>query len=70
MGEMWSVTMGTLIVDLFDKKSDRMIWRGTAKDTLSQGPTNNQAADAKAVAKPVQKSVEKMFKKFPVSASK
>jgi len=65
VGQTWEVHTGTLLVDLFDSASNRMIWRGAARETLSQGPTNNAAADAKRVEKPVKKAVEKMFKKFP-----
>lgn len=69
-GQMWNVSVGSLIVDLVDKKSDQMVWRGTATETLPHGPTNNQAADAKSVAKPVRNCLAKMFKKYPVSDSK
>lgn len=65
IGQSWSVTTGTLVVDLFDKKSDRMIWRGAAKDTLDP-PTGNDAKDAQRAEKTVKKAVEKMFKKFPI----
>ena len=65
VGQSWNVTTGTLVVDLIDRKSDRMVWRGAAKDTLSDPPTNDAAKDAKRVEKTVKKAVEKMFKKFP-----
>ena len=49
---------GTLIVDLFNKKTNKLIWRGTATDTVSDDPQKN--------ARHIQKAVEKMFKdKFP-----
>lgn len=49
--------VGTLVVDLFDARTKRLIWRGTAEDTLSDKPEKNE--------KKLQQAVEKMFKKFP-----
>lgn len=51
-------TQGTLIVDLYDRQSKKLMWRGTATDTIPNDP--------KKVAEKIQKSAEKMFKKnFP-----
>jgi hypothetical protein len=48
---------GTLIVDLFDAKTKKLVWRGVASDTVSDDPAKN--------AEKIDKSVEKMFgKKF------
>ena len=48
---------GTLVVDLFDAKTKKLVWRGIAADTVSDNPAKN--------AERVDKSVEKMFgKKF------
>ena len=50
--------MGILTVDLVDAKKKQMIWRGQAtEDSIS----NSQKGDEKQV----QKSVEKMFDRFP-----
>ena len=62
----WDVTTGTLLIDLFDHKTDRVIFRGTAKDVLERAPSANMAADAKLVSKQVNKGIEKIFKKYPV----
>jgi hypothetical protein len=48
---------GTLIVDLYSAKSQSLLWRGIAQDTLSNNGDKNQ--------KLVGKAVEKMFKKYP-----
>ena len=61
----WPVTKGTLVVELSDTKSKSSVWRATATDTLEHGPTGNAGKDAKSVAKPIRKAVEKMFKQFP-----
>jgi len=61
----WPVTRGTLVIDLVDPKNQNSVWRGSATDTLNQGPTGNAVKDAKSVQKTVDKAVEKMFKKFP-----
>jgi hypothetical protein len=47
----------TLIVDLHDAKSQSLIWRGIAQDTLSNNGNKNQQL--------VQKAVQKMFKQWP-----
>jgi hypothetical protein len=47
----------TLIVDLHDAKSQSLIWRGIAQDTLSNNGDKNQ--------KMVQSAIAKMFKQWP-----
>jgi hypothetical protein len=54
--------VGTLVVDLFDTKTKKLLWRGTSSDTLSNNSDNN--------IKNLNKGVEKMFKKFPPESSK
>ena len=49
--------VGTLVVDLFDRKTKALLWRGSASDTLSNSSTNN--------IKNLDKSVKKLFKGFP-----
>jgi len=49
--------VGTLVVDVFDASSKKLIWRGTATDTLSAHPDKNE--------KKLEHSVADMFKKFP-----
>lgn len=50
-------TVGTLVVDLFDRKTKALLWRGSASNTLSNSSTNN--------IKDFDKSVKKLFKGFP-----
>src|SRR5687768_17119656 len=61
----WPVTKGTLVVNISDTKTKNEVWRGTATDTLKQGPSGSKVEDAKSVEKSIRKSVEKMFKQFP-----
>ena len=61
----WPVTKGTLVINISDAKTKNGLWRGTATQTLEHGPTGDLSRDAKTVAKPINKAVEKMFKKFP-----
>ena len=61
----WTVTKGTLSLDIVDSKTKVSVWRGTATHTLEHGPTGDVAKDAKSVAGPIRKSVQKMFKQFP-----
>ena len=63
---MWDVTTGTLLIDLFDPKMDRTVFRGTAKDVLQRAPSADMAADAKLVSKQINKGIAKIFKKYPV----
>jgi len=54
--------VGTLVVDLFDPNSKKLIWRGSASDTLSNKSDKN--------IKNLDRSVLKMFNHFPPQASK
>jgi Domain of unknown function (DUF4136) len=63
--QAWAVTKGTLLVDISDARTKSAVWRGMASHTLENGPTGNAARDAKTVEKPINKAVQKMFKKFP-----
>ena len=63
--QSWPVTQGTLVVNISDTQTKNEVWRGTASDTLKQGPSGNKVEDAKSVEKTIRKAVEKMFKQFP-----
>lgn len=65
---MWDVTTGTLVIDLLDRQSDRVVFRGTITDVLQRAPSADLKADAKIVTKPINKGVAKIFKKYPVKA--
>src|ERR1700732_2241311 len=54
--------VGTLVVDLFETKTKKLLWRGTSSDTLSNNSDKN--------IKNLDKGVEKMFKQFPPGSSK
>jgi len=60
-----AVTKGTLVIDMSDARTKNGVWRGIASHTLENGPTGNPVQDAKEVEKPINKAVQKMFKKFP-----
>jgi hypothetical protein len=49
--------VGTLVVDLFDAHAKKLIWRGSASDTLSDKSAKN--------IKNFNKGVQKMFDHFP-----
>jgi hypothetical protein len=51
--------VGTLVVDLFDANSKKLVWRGSSSDTLSDKSDNN--------IKNLDKGVQKMFNHFPPS---
>jgi Domain of unknown function (DUF4136) len=63
-GGMGSITpqqnvIGTLIVDLYDAKTQSLVWRGIGQNTLSTNGGKNQQL--------VQNAVTKMFKQWPKS---
>jgi hypothetical protein len=47
----------TLIVDLYNAKSQSLLWRGIGQDTLSNNGNKNQQL--------VSKAIQKMFKQWP-----
>jgi hypothetical protein len=49
--------VGTLVVDIFDGKTKKLIWRATSSETLSNNQDKND--------KKLEKDVTDMFKKFP-----
>ncbi|MEX5214115.1 MAG: DUF4136 domain-containing protein [Nitrospiraceae bacterium] len=52
-----TVTIGTVVVDMYDAKDKRMIWRGRGSDTVLEDPAENEAQ--------IREGAEKMFEKFP-----
>jgi len=48
-----------MIVDLYDAKTQSLVWRGIAQDTLSNNGNKNQQM--------VEKAIQKMFKQWPKS---
>src|SRR5580692_7634741 len=50
---------GTMVVDLYDAKTQSLVWRGIAQNTLNNNGNKNQQM--------VQKAVTKMFKQWPAS---
>jgi len=50
-------TVGTLIIDMFDSKTKRLIWRGSASDVVSGKPEKDD--------KKLNQAVSKMFDQFP-----
>lgn len=55
-----TVQRGMLVVDIADAESRRLLWRGVARDTLSDKPEKNH--------KKLAKAVDKMFKDLPTAA--
>ena len=54
--------VGTLVLDLFDAKTKKVIWRGSSTDTLSDKSDKN--------IKNLDKGVQKMFDHFPPEEKK
>jgi Domain of unknown function (DUF4136) len=54
--------VGTLVLDVFDAQSKKLLWRGSASDTLSDKADKN--------IKNLNKGVQKMLKDFPPGSAK
>jgi len=54
--------VGTLVIDLFDTKAKKLLWRGISSDTLSNNSNQN--------IKNLDKGVDKLFKQFPPGSLK
>jgi hypothetical protein len=54
------IPTGQLSVDIGDAKTKKLLWLGSASDTLSDKPEKNEQK--------IQKALDKMFKKFPPPA--
>lgn len=54
-------TRGTLVVDLWDAETKRLVWRGTGSDIASDDPAVN--------AEKIRAGVQGMFRRYPPSAS-
>ena len=52
--------VGSLVVQMFDTRTEKLIWKGSSSDTLSNKPDKN--------IKNLDKGVQKMFKNFPPEA--
>jgi hypothetical protein len=48
---------GTLVVDLYDAKTQSLVWRGISQNTLSNKGNKDQEM--------AQKAINKMFKQWP-----
>ena len=54
--------VGTLVLDMFDTQTKKLVWRGSASDTLSDKTDKN--------IKNLDKGVEKMLRDFPPEPKK
>jgi len=49
--------VGTLIVDIYDAQTKKLVWRGTGTDTMSSKPEKN--------TRKVEEALEKIFARYP-----
>ena len=56
------IPVGTLIVDLVDASSNKLVWRGSGTDVVSDKPEKNEAK--------INKIIPKMFKNYPPAPKK
>ncbi|MEE9264899.1 MAG: DUF4136 domain-containing protein [Vicinamibacteria bacterium] len=53
--------MGTLVVDIWDASTKKLVWRGTASKTLSDDPSKS--------TKNINEAMAKIFKEYPPQGS-
>jgi hypothetical protein len=56
-----TLVQGTLVVDMYDAKTKKMVWRGVATNTVSDKPSKNTSL--------INKAVDKMFRRYPPSTN-
>ena len=52
--------VGTLVLDIWDAKEHRLVWRGIASDTLSKDPKKN--------TKKIDQAAQRLFEKYPATS--
>jgi hypothetical protein len=62
--QVTDIPIGTVMVDIVDAKTNALVWRGVASDTLSTNPTPEKSE------KRINKAMTKLFYKYPVPAEK
>jgi hypothetical protein len=72
--QMWDVEVGTLVVCFSDASGKNLLWRASSRTMLEKRSSKQniiEAAreDARRVEKKINKSLEKMFKQYPVAKS-
>lgn len=60
-GDVYTYEKGTLIVDLVDADTKKMVWRGTAQKALSDDPSTSERDAA------IGEAIQKMFENYPPS---
>jgi hypothetical protein len=65
-----NVAKGMLMIDLIETKNKFSIWRGVVKNVFVAQPTGNPEKDVSQMQSLVNKTVGKMFKKYPVNLNK
>lgn len=61
MGIVSELSQGTLIVDIVDARTRKLVWRGAATSSISNNPEKSD--------KKINKALEKMFKEYPAAAA-
>ena len=67
---LMTVTTGNLLIDIFTTKANNGVFRGVAREIFVATPSGNSAKDEQQMEKTVNKTVGKMFKKYPVKPGK
>jgi len=65
---LMNIGRGTLLIDLLETKKEFSIWRGVSKDIFVASPSGDPEKDLRHMQELVDKTVRKMFQKYPVKA--
>ena len=61
-----TITTGSVMIDLLETKDKYSVWRGTARDVHVKGSSGNPERDSRHMQEMVDKTIKKMFQKYPI----
>jgi len=69
-GAMVTSAKGSVLMNFFDMKKDVSVWRAVAREVFVLMPSGNREKDIKDMEETVNKTINKLFKQYPVKPRK
>lgn len=69
-GAMVTSAKGAVLLNFFDNRKNISVWRAIARDVFVLMPSGNREKDVKEMEETVNKTINNIFKKYPVKARK
>ena len=69
-GAMVTSAKGSVLMNFFDIRRNTSVWRAIARDVFVLMPSGNREKDIKEMEETVNKTINKLFKKYPVQPRK